>query len=92
MEDTKTTFEKLFNETISPVLEIYDSFKEYFGAENVDIQQINSFETFWKNNNGSAMRRFPINYEKVVVSLDDLKLPSRKGITHVRAWELSQML
>ena len=32
------------------------------------------------------------NYEKVVVSLDDLKLPSRKGITHVRAWELSQML
>lgn len=32
------------------------------------------------------------NYEKVVVSLDDLQLPSRKGITHVRAWELSQML
>ena len=32
------------------------------------------------------------NYEKVVVSLDDLKLPSRKGITHVRAWKLSQML
>ena len=26
------------------------------------------------------------------VSLDDLQLPSRKGITHVRAWELSQML
>ena len=26
MEDTKTTFEKLFNETISSVLEIYDRF------------------------------------------------------------------
>lgn len=32
------------------------------------------------------------NYEKVVVSLDDLQLPSRNGIKHVRAWELSQML
>lgn len=80
MEDTKTAFEKLFNETISPVLEIYDSFKEYFGAENVDIQQINSFETFWKNNKGSAMRRFPINYEKVVVGNDlEVKLESFKS-------------
>ena len=32
------------------------------------------------------------NYEKVVVSRDDLQLPSRNGIKHVRAWELSQML
>lgn len=32
------------------------------------------------------------NYEKVVVSLDDLQLPSRNGIRHVRAWELSMML
>lgn len=32
------------------------------------------------------------NYEKIVVSLDDLQLPSRNGIKHVRAWELSQML
>lgn len=32
------------------------------------------------------------NYEKIVVSLDDLQLPSRKGIKHVRAWELSKML
>lgn len=32
------------------------------------------------------------NYEKVVVSLDDLRLPSRNGIKHVRAWELSQIL
>lgn len=32
------------------------------------------------------------NYEKIVVSLDDLQLPSRNGIKHVRVWELSQML
>ncbi|WP_308271243.1 ATP-binding protein [Prevotella sp.] len=32
------------------------------------------------------------NYEKVVVSLDDLQMPSRNGIKHIRAWELSQML
>ena len=32
------------------------------------------------------------NYEKLVVSLDDLQMPSRNGIKHVRAWELSQML
>lgn len=32
------------------------------------------------------------NYDKIVVSLDDLQLPSRNGIKHVRAWELSQML
>lgn len=32
------------------------------------------------------------NYEKIVVSLDDLQLPSHKGIKHVRAWELSKML
>ena len=32
------------------------------------------------------------NYEKIVVSLDDLQLPSRNGIKHVRAWDLSQML
>ena len=32
------------------------------------------------------------NYEKIVVSLDDFQLPSRNGIRHVRAWELSQVL
>ena len=32
------------------------------------------------------------NYEKVVVSLDDQQMPSRNGIKHIRAWELSQML
>lgn len=32
------------------------------------------------------------NYEKIVVSLDDLQLPSRNGIKHVRAWDLAQIL
>lgn len=32
------------------------------------------------------------NYEKIVVSLDDLQLPSRNGIRHVRAWELAKVL
>lgn len=32
------------------------------------------------------------NYEKWVVSLDDLCLPSRSGIRHIRAWELSKEL
>lgn len=32
------------------------------------------------------------NYEKIVVSLDDLQLPSHNGIKHVRAWELSKIL
>lgn len=28
------------------------------------------------------------NYEKIVVSLDDLKLPSKEGIIHIQAWDL----
>lgn len=28
------------------------------------------------------------NYEKIVISLDDLSLPSNQGIKHIRAWEL----
>ena len=32
------------------------------------------------------------NYEKIVVSLDDIQFPSRNGIRHVRAWDLSKML
>lgn len=32
------------------------------------------------------------NYEKIVVSLDDIQLPSRNGIRNVRAWDLSKML
>lgn len=32
------------------------------------------------------------NYEKYVVTLDDFKLPSRRGINHIRAWELEAIL
>lgn len=32
------------------------------------------------------------NYEKMVVSLDDVAMPSRQGIRHVRAWELASIL
>jgi predicted AAA+ superfamily ATPase len=32
------------------------------------------------------------NYEKMVVSLDDLNLPSNQGIKHIQAWELSHIL
>ena len=32
------------------------------------------------------------NYEKIVVSLDDIQFPSRNGIRHVQAWLLSSML
>ena len=32
------------------------------------------------------------NFEKIVVSLDDISLPSNQGIRHVRAWELHQQV
>lgn len=32
------------------------------------------------------------NYEKIVVSLDDISLPSNEGIRHVQAWKLADML
>ena len=32
------------------------------------------------------------NYEKYVVSLDDMQQPSRNGIRHIRAWELERRL
>jgi len=28
------------------------------------------------------------NFEKIVVSLDDIALPMKEGIKHIRAWEL----
>lgn len=39
-----------------------------------------------------ALEKINDNYEKVVVSLDDLQLPSRGGIRHVRAWDLNGIL
>ena len=32
------------------------------------------------------------NYEKIAVSLDDLPLPSKEGIKHVQAWNLSHAI
>lgn len=40
----------------------------------------------------SALELIDDNYTKMVVSLDDFKLPSRNGIKHIQAWELSGVL
>lgn len=32
------------------------------------------------------------NYEKIVVSLDDVKFPQREGIKHIQAWNLHEFL
>lgn len=32
------------------------------------------------------------NYEKIVVSLDDVALPSNQGIKHVQAWKINEIL
>lgn len=40
----------------------------------------------------SALEAIDDSYEKIVVSLDDIALPARKGIKHVQAWNLSDMI
>lgn len=40
----------------------------------------------------SSLAAIPDNYEKVVVSLDDVSLPSNNGILHIQAWRLKKML
>jgi predicted AAA+ superfamily ATPase len=32
------------------------------------------------------------NYEKYVVTMDDLTMPSNKGIKHIQAWKLWELL
>lgn len=32
------------------------------------------------------------NYEKIVVSLDDIQLPTKEGIKHIQAWNLSSLI
>ncbi len=39
-----------------------------------------------------ALEEIDDNYEKYVVTLDDLQMPSNKGIKHVQAWKLSELL
>lgn len=40
----------------------------------------------------SALETIKDNYPKVVVSMDDVVLPSRNGISHVQAWEFENYL
>jgi len=40
----------------------------------------------------SALESIPDNYEKFVVSLDDIQMPDRKGIKHIQAWYLDKIL
>jgi Predicted ATPase (AAA+ superfamily) len=40
----------------------------------------------------SALETIGDNYEKVVVSLDDMTLPLKGGIKHIRAWEMGSIL
>ncbi len=40
----------------------------------------------------SALETIGDNYEKVVVSLDDMTLPLKGGIKHIRAWEMGSLL
>ena len=40
----------------------------------------------------ASLERIPDNYEKVVVSLDDMALPSKGGIRHIQAWKLTEAL
>jgi predicted AAA+ superfamily ATPase len=32
------------------------------------------------------------SYEKIIVSMDDLKFPNKKGIRHVQAWDFHSYL
>ena len=40
----------------------------------------------------SGLETIPDNYEKFVVSLDDINLPNRNGIQHVLAWQINEIL
>lgn len=40
----------------------------------------------------SPLQDIADNYEKLVVSLDDVALPSREGIRNIQAWNLSALL
>ena len=40
----------------------------------------------------SELETIPDNYEKFVVSVDDIQLPGRNGIQHVLAWQINEIL
>jgi uncharacterized protein len=39
-----------------------------------------------------ALESIPDHYEKIVVSMDDVKLPNKNGIKHIQAWNLHAYL
>ena len=40
----------------------------------------------------SALEAIGDSFEKLVVSLDDVELPTRGGIRHVQAWRLAEWI
>lgn len=40
----------------------------------------------------SALKAIDDNYEKIVVSLDDIAMPVKEGIKHIQAWNLNNLL
>lgn len=40
----------------------------------------------------SELASIPDNYEKFVVSLDDMQLPDKNGIKHILAWKINEIL
>jgi predicted AAA+ superfamily ATPase len=40
----------------------------------------------------APLEAIPDNYEKAVISLDDISFPSNKGIRHIQAWKLPDFL
>jgi hypothetical protein len=38
------------------------------------------------------LEAIPDNFEKFVVTLDDLVMPNRRGVKHVQAWKLEEVL
>ena len=73
MEDTKTEFEKIFNQCIKPVLEVYGVFKDFYGHQRVDIHNINSFETFWENNKTTTVGNFSFKSNVSIAKEEELE-------------------
>ena len=40
----------------------------------------------------AELEAIPDNYEKFVVSLDEMQLPDKNGIRHVLAWKINEIL
>ena len=40
----------------------------------------------------SSLEAIDDNFEKIVISMDDLTMPLRGGIKHIQIWELAQSI